>query len=320
MSNLITIENKNTVVITEEKIKLVKEMICRGANDSELQLFITNCNRTGLDPFQKQCWAVKRWDSSLGKEVMSFQTGVDGFRVIANRSNKYAGQVGPFWCDKDGVWKDVWLLDTPPVAAKVGVLRSDFAEPLWAVAKFSSYAAKKKDGSLTSFWRNMPDLMIAKVAECLALRKAFPQDLSGIYSSEEMEQVDNDKQERTANNTSHSAPKIESPAARLQTSEKPSDRVEFVEVVAEPLFTQDEIKETNKLTDEHNKKLPNEALGVYIMKGGKYNGKTLKQIKDTELYRYIADCSAYSKEHNKPLPTDVQENIFYIKGFLGLND
>lgn len=316
MSNLITIENKNTVVITEEKIKLVKEMICRGANDNELQLFITNCNRTGLDPFQKQCWAVKRWDSSLGKEVMSFQTGVDGFRVIANRSNKYAGQVGPFWCDKDGVWKDVWLLDTPPVAAKVGVLRSDFSEPLWAVAKFSSYAAKKKDGSLTPFWRNMPDLMIAKVAECLALRKAFPQDLSGIYSQEEMEQAN----EKSV--ASYTAPQIENTAARLQASEKPADRVEPAEIIVEEedpnaLFSKKEIADINK---EVKTKLPNEALGVYVLKGGKYNGKSLNQIKDTELYRYVADCSQYSKQHNKPLPNDVQENIFHIKGFLGLND
>jgi hypothetical protein len=73
----------------------------------------------------------------------------------------------------------------------VGVLRADFKEPLWGVAKFSSYAARKKDGSLTPFWLKMPDLMIAKVAECLALRKAFPQDLSGIYSDAEMDQASN---------------------------------------------------------------------------------------------------------------------------------
>lgn len=180
-------------IITKDKVQLVKDMIMKGASDSELELFVSNCNRTGLDPMQKQCWAVKRWDSSLQREVFSFQTGVDGFRIVANRSGKYSGQLGPYWCGEDGEWKDVWLSDKPPIAAKVGVLKEDFKEPLWAVAKFSSYAARKKDGSLTPFWLKMPDLMIAKVAECLALRKAFPQDLSGVYSSEEMEQAEDAK-------------------------------------------------------------------------------------------------------------------------------
>lgn len=194
-NQLSTIQSAVDIVegaFTPVQIDLIKRQICPKLDNNELALFLYQCKKTQLDPLCKQIYAIKRWSAIEGREVMSIQTGIGGYRTIAKRNPNYIGPAGTWWCGPDGVWKDLWT-DTvnPPFAAKVGIYVKNLDKPMFAVARFDSYKATNKNGQLSGQWPKMPDLMIAKCAEALLLRQAFPQDLSGIYTEEEMEQADN---------------------------------------------------------------------------------------------------------------------------------
>jgi phage recombination protein Bet len=171
----------------------------RDATPAELALLAEQSIRTGLDPMSRQIYGIYR--KSRGVEVMTLQVGIDGLRAIAERTGSYLGQSGPFWCGDDGVWRDVWFDKKPPRAAKVIVRKAIGAHiaETPAVAHFDEYAPMKdewvngsKTGNreLSGLWGDKPALMIAKCAEALALRKAFPQDMSGLYTDDEMARVD----------------------------------------------------------------------------------------------------------------------------------
>jgi phage recombination protein Bet len=173
------------VTFTREQLDLLKRTIAQGTSDDEFALFVQQCKRTGLDPFARQIHAVKRG----GK--MTIQTGIDGYRLIADRTGRYVGS-DTYWCGKDGAWRDVWLEDDSPAAAKVAVrkmLDGGQVVEFTAVAHWREYV-QKFNGKVGDMWDRMPATMLAKCAEALALRKAFQSELSGIYTSEEMAQAD----------------------------------------------------------------------------------------------------------------------------------
>jgi len=176
----------------EQRAVLAQSGIDNDVTNAELASFLHLCQRTQLDPFSRQIYLIGRWDRKQNRKVFTPQTGIDGYRVVAHRVVTQTGQTFGYedtlWCDQSGQWNDVWLSDQPPAAAKVTVLRN--GQRFSAVALFQEYVQTNRDGARTGMWAKMAANQIAKCAEALALRKAFPHDLAGVYTAEEMAQAD----------------------------------------------------------------------------------------------------------------------------------
>jgi phage recombination protein Bet len=176
---------------TEKQVAALKQLGVKDATNADLAVFFHQAQRTGLDPFARQIYMIGRWSREGTKQTI--QTGIDGYRLIARRAVDKSGESFGYedtrWCGQDGQWTDVWLSSQPPAAARVVVLRNGNRYP--ATALWSEYVQTVKDGAPNTMWAKMGANQLAKCAEALALRKAFPQDLSGIYTSEEMGQAEN---------------------------------------------------------------------------------------------------------------------------------
>ena len=172
-----------TIDLSPEKVELLRRTICKTASDDELALFLELCSRKKLDPFGGQIYLVKRKNRDGGTDL-AMQTGIDGLRVIAERSGAYCGSDDPIFQGStrcDGV--DVPDKATVVVHKLVVGQRCAFT----ASARWTEYYPGQKLGWM---WRSKPHTMLAKCAEALALRKAFPADLSGLYTNDEMAQRD----------------------------------------------------------------------------------------------------------------------------------
>lgn len=180
-------------VFGREQIDLIKRTVANGTSDDEFALFIEVCKRTGLDPFSHQIYAITRNSNYKGddgrwhtRKIMTIQTGIDGYRALAARTGDLAGIEDALYDTEDA---------DHPRWAKVTVYRwsRNQRAAFTATARWSEYAQTiKKDGAtaLTGKWQDMPYLMLGKCAEALALRKAFPVEISGVYTHEEMMQAD----------------------------------------------------------------------------------------------------------------------------------
>lgn len=240
LANLTTDRCLELYGMEREHLDLLKRTVAKGTSDDEFSLFIMTARSRGLDPFAKEIHAVVRndRDSPTGK-TMTIQTGIDGYRKIAQRTGEYDGQEGPWWCGDDRVWREVWVEEDPPAAAKVLVYRKGVSRPAVGVASYKSYVQTTRDGDPVSQWRKMPDGQLAKCAEALAIRKAFPNETSGVHVKEELDQADNEPSAMgkvPLTSVSPSNPIVAATAALetiLRKTEPASDAVVDAEIVDE---------------------------------------------------------------------------------------
>jgi phage recombination protein Bet len=179
MSNLVISPDQQA--FTSQQLATLRQIGVEKASEGDLAVFFHHCQRTGLDPFAKQIYMVGRWDNRAGAMKYVIQTGIDGYRLIAERTGTYAGS-DETWQEQGGRLVSATVTVRKVVAGQV----CGFT----ATARLEEYVQTGKDGKPMGLWAKMPHRMLAKCAEALALRKAFPQDLSGIYTAEEMSQAD----------------------------------------------------------------------------------------------------------------------------------
>jgi phage recombination protein Bet len=175
----ITKQETKQIAFNDDQVALIKRQIAPKATDDELKLFLYQAARTGLDPLTRQIYCIHRYDKNQGQK-MTIQTSIDGFRVVAERSGDYGGQDEPEFVESNGVISHCKI--------RVYKFRGDQRyQASVGVAYWNEYVPSSGQDHM---WRKMPHTMIAKVAEALTLRKAFPQDLSGLYTNDEMQQAE----------------------------------------------------------------------------------------------------------------------------------
>lgn len=163
------------ILVSPEQKELVKSIVFPGCNDNELALFLFECERRGVHPLDRLIFPVARRDGDSPNKKITFQCGIDFFRAEAADTGEYDGQDEPVFGapNKDGF----------PEYATVNVYKKGIERPIPGTARWSEFYPGDKQGFM---WRKMPFHMLSKCAEVLALRKAFPKRLSGLYIPEEM--------------------------------------------------------------------------------------------------------------------------------------
>lgn len=216
MNQVVPIQPLRPREYSASQLDLVKRTVAADCNTDEFNLFVEVCKRVGLDPFRRQIYAVVYSKDKPDKRKMSIITGIDGFRAVAARNRDYRPDDEEPKIVYDPALKDPTM---NPLGIEKAVVRAFKLapngewHPVIGIAYWDEFAPieqevewvdtgdvwadsgkPKKEKRLTgngklpatSKWRSMARIMIAKCAEAQALRKGWPEDLSGVYAPEEM--------------------------------------------------------------------------------------------------------------------------------------
>lgn len=217
---------------TSQQVTVLRHLGVDGADDDDLDVFFHVAKRTKLDPFARQIYMIGRnsYDQRADRWVtkQTIQTGIDGYRLIGRRAADAArariSVSAPEWAHEDGTWRPVWVKAWgSPIGARITITRD--GEPFVGVALFEEYAQTKRNGDLTSMWAQRPAGQIAKCAEALAWRLAFPQDLAGVYVEEELQHADREAPEPVATGAGVAGLRdiVQPPAPEPPAGEEPVD-------------------------------------------------------------------------------------------------
>jgi phage recombination protein Bet len=171
-----------SVKFSDEQKRVILETCCGGASQAEAVALIAIAEERGLNPVLGECYFVQRYDSQTKRQKWAVQVAIDSLRIKAEQTGNYAGQDEPEY---------EYATNGDLMLARVRVWRKDWPRPMVGVARWSEYVQTTRDGNPTRFWTQMPHNQLAKCAESLALRKAFPAVLAKLYTPEEMGQADN---------------------------------------------------------------------------------------------------------------------------------
>lgn len=205
MSNVATLPT----AFSGQQLQLIRTTVAADCNDQEFNLFVTVARNAGLDPFRKQISALVFNKAKPDKRRMAIVTTIDGLRVIAARSRRYRpdedepryeidpdlkSPTNPLGLVKASV--TIYIADDMKAGGwrKVnGVAYWDEFAPISDEWKEGDDGRRRPTGNKTldtgGNWGRMPRVMLAKCAEAQALRKAFPEDLSGLYEGAEVDQA-----------------------------------------------------------------------------------------------------------------------------------
>lgn len=252
MSNALVIQNE----FNNEQLALITATVAKGATKDELNLFLYRCKHMGLDPLKPgQIHFVK-----FGNNPGTIVVGIEGFRSKASSTGKHNGTKRGVIRDNNGKCLGAWA----------EVYRLDWTHPARVEVSLGEFFADKP------IWKKMPEAMIQKVAEVHALRMAFPDDLGGVYSDDEMDQA--------------------------------SAQVKDVQPIENP-FKKEDLK--NAEADELKAKLP-----YYVVSFGKYKGQALKDVDMFELDNYVKWVINSAKDKGKEIKGEVKDFVEHAEAYL----